>query len=169
VKHAQQHRHPANVARHDKRDLGQRAADGVARAIGSWRFILIQTAVIAAWITVNAVAIAHRWDPYPFILLNLLFSTQAAYAAPVLQLSQNRQAEHDRTRAEHDYEVNETTLTLTREVHALTTEVHALTAEMHRLAVQQAAAPAVHDPAGTAGHAPGAQPGSSRAKKAGSS
>jgi uncharacterized membrane protein len=97
------HQHPANVARHDETSRGGRAADRVAAFMGSWRFIGIQTAIITVWITLNAVALVHHWDPYPFILLNLLFSTQAAYAAPILQLATNRQSEHDRVRAEHDY------------------------------------------------------------------
>lgn len=110
-------KHPANVNRHDARDFGQRAADAVATAIGSWKFIMIQSMIIIVWITINVVAIQFQWDPYPFILLNLLFSTQAAYAAPILQLSQNRQSEHDRDRAEHDYETNMQTFKLTREIH----------------------------------------------------
>ncbi len=108
------HRHPANVARHDEQGFGGRAADRVAAFMGSWRFIGIQTAIIVAWIGVNVVAVALRWDPYPFILLNLLFSTQAAYAAPILQLAQNRQTEHDRVKAEHDYLTNRKTIALLR-------------------------------------------------------
>ena len=98
------HNHPANKAIHDEATAGQRAAETVARNLGSWRFIAIQTGIILAWIALNAVAWAGRWDKYPWILLNLLFSTQAAYAAPILQLAQNRQSEHDRLRAEADHE-----------------------------------------------------------------
>lgn len=112
------HRHPANVARHDEQGLGGRAADRVAAFMGSWRFIGLQTAVILVWIGVNVAAVAMRWDPYPFILLNLLFSTQAAYAAPILQLAQNRQSEHDRIKAEHDYLTNAQTLVLLRSIAA---------------------------------------------------
>ncbi|WP_084588876.1 DUF1003 domain-containing protein [Micromonospora globosa] len=65
-------------------------ADSVTSIFGSWRFIIIQTGIVVAWIAANVVAVLHRWDPYPFILLNLLFSTQAAYAAPLILLSQNR-------------------------------------------------------------------------------
>ena len=111
------HKHPANVAQHDELTFGDRLADLVGANIGSWRFIMIQSVVIVLWITVNIVVVALRFDPYPFILLNLVFSTQAAYAAPILQLSQNRQAEHDRLRAEHDYEVNQEALQLIREIH----------------------------------------------------
>lgn len=98
------HAHPANQALHDRATRGQRAAEVVAANLGSWRFIGIQTAVITVWIALNAVAWAGRWDPYPWILLNLVFSTQAAYAAPILQLAQNRQSEHDRLRAEADHD-----------------------------------------------------------------
>jgi uncharacterized membrane protein len=77
---------------------------------GSWRFIIIQTGIVAVWIAVNLIAVIYRWDPYPFILLNLLFSTQAAYAAPLILLSQNRQADTDRVKAEHDYRVNQLAL-----------------------------------------------------------
>jgi uncharacterized membrane protein len=77
---------------------------------GSWRFIIIQTGIVAVWIALNLIAVIYRWDPYPFILLNLVFSTQAAYAAPLILLSQNRQADTDRVKAEHDYRVNQLAL-----------------------------------------------------------
>jgi uncharacterized membrane protein len=85
---------------------GQRLADTVAATIGSWRFIAIQSMAIAAWITGNALAGSSAWDPYPFILLNLLLSFQAAYTAPAIMMSQNRQSELDRKHAENDYEIN---------------------------------------------------------------
>lgn len=66
--------------------------------------------IVALWIALNLLLVIRHWDPYPFILLNLVFSTQAAYAAPLILLSQNRQADTDRIRAEHDYEVNQTAL-----------------------------------------------------------
>lgn len=100
------HRHPANQRRHDRRTRGERLADQVTAVFGSWRFIIVQTVAVVAWIGVNLIAFARHWDPYPFILLNLLFSTQAAYAAPLILLSQNRQADTDRIKAEHDYGVN---------------------------------------------------------------
>ena len=100
-----QWRHPANRHR-DRQRQGERIADQVTRVFGSWRFIVVQTVIVLAWIALNLVAVAYRWDPYPFILLNLLFSTQAAYAAPLILLSQNRQADIDRLTAEHDYRVN---------------------------------------------------------------
>ena len=85
---------------------GQRLADGVAATIGSWRFIAIQSTAIALWITGNVVVGANAWDPYPFILLNLLLSFQAAYTAPAIMMSQNRQSELDRRHAQTDYEIN---------------------------------------------------------------
>jgi len=83
----------------------------VTGVFGSWRFIIVQTVAVVAWIGINLIAFARHWDPYPFILLNLLFSTQAAYAAPLILLSQNRQADTDRIKAEHDYGVNRLALT----------------------------------------------------------
>jgi uncharacterized membrane protein len=85
---------------------GQRLADGVASTIGSWRFIVLQSTAIALWITGNALSGSAAWDPYPFILLNLLLSFQAAYTAPAIMMSQNRQSELDRRHAESDYEIN---------------------------------------------------------------
>ena len=86
--------------------LGQRLADAVARTIGSWRFIIFQSTAITIWITGNVLTGKGAWDPYPFILLNLLLSFQAAYTAPAIMMSQNRQSELDRRHAESDYEVN---------------------------------------------------------------
>lgn len=86
--------------------FGQRLADSVATGMGSWRFIIIQTAIVAAWMILNVVGFLHHWDVYPFILLNLLFSTQAAYAAPIIMMAQNRQSERDRHHAEQDYKTN---------------------------------------------------------------
>jgi uncharacterized membrane protein len=102
-------RHPAN-RRLDRRDRAERIADQVTGIFGSWRFIVVQTVIVTAWIALNLLAVAYRWDPYPFILLNLVFSTQAAYAAPLILLSQNRQADIDRITAEHDYRVNQVAL-----------------------------------------------------------
>lgn len=86
--------------------LGQRVADGTARLLGSWTFIIAQTVFVAVWVALNLLAWVKKWDPYPFILLNLMFSVQAAYAGPVLMMSQNRQAERDRYQAQSDYETN---------------------------------------------------------------
>lgn len=85
---------------------GQRLADLVARTVGSWWFIVFQSSAIAVWITANAFVGKAAWDPYPFILLNLLLSFQAAYTAPAIMMSQNRQSELDRKHAEDDYEIN---------------------------------------------------------------
>jgi uncharacterized membrane protein len=85
---------------------GQRIADGVAATMGSWPFIITQTIILALWIALNVLAWIRHWDPYPFILLNLALSFQAAYAAPFIMMSQNRQADIDRRRAEEDYHVN---------------------------------------------------------------
>jgi uncharacterized membrane protein len=85
---------------------GQRLADRVASTIGSWRFIIFQSTGIVLWIVGNARSGANAWDPYPFILLNLLLSFQAAYTAPAIMMSQNRQSELDRRHAQNDYEIN---------------------------------------------------------------
>jgi len=87
-------------------DAFGRFSEGIARFLGTGRFLMAQTVLVAAWITVNVVAVRFRWDPYPFILLNLAFSTQAAYAAPLILLAQNRQDDRDRAQAELDREVN---------------------------------------------------------------
>ena len=79
-----------------------RFSERVARLLGTGKFLLWQTVLVAVWITINLFAVRLRWDPYPFILLNLAFSTQAAYAAPLILLAQNRQADRDRVQAEED-------------------------------------------------------------------
>jgi uncharacterized membrane protein len=86
--------------------IGQKIADQVAATMGSWRFIIIQTTILIAWIVLNITAYVQRWDPYPFILLNLALSFQAAYAAPFIMMSQNRQQDIDRKEAENDYQIN---------------------------------------------------------------
>jgi uncharacterized membrane protein len=88
------------------RTLGQRVSDTVAKAVGSWPFIIAQSVLVAIWVALNLIGWVRHWDPYPFILLNLLFSVQAAYTAPVIMMSQNRQAERDRAQAQADYETN---------------------------------------------------------------
>ena len=85
---------------------GQRIADAVASTMGSWRFIIIQSTLLLGWVTLNMTAWYEHWDPYPFILLNLALSFQAAYAAPFIMMSQNRQQEIDRKSAENDHQVN---------------------------------------------------------------
>ncbi len=86
--------------------MGDRISDQVAAVMGSWPCIIIQSILLAVWVGLNAVAWIKHWDPYPFILLNLMLSFQAAYAAPIIMMSQNRQATIDRQNAQHDYEVN---------------------------------------------------------------
>ena len=86
--------------------VGDRAADRVAATMGSWPFIIIQTVILLIWIVLNVTAYVQRWDPYPFILLNLALSFQAAYAAPFIMMSQNRQATIDRAAAQTDYGIN---------------------------------------------------------------
>ena len=89
-----------------KLTLGQSIADGVAATMGSWPFIIVQSGILLIWIVLNITAYVQQWDPYPFILLNLALSFQAAYAAPFIMMSQNRQQDIDRRAAEHDYQVN---------------------------------------------------------------
>ena len=86
--------------------LGQRIADVVAATMGSWSFIIIQSIFLAIWIVLNITAYVENWDPYPFILLNLALSFQAAYAAPFIMMSQNRQQDVDRKAADHDHQIN---------------------------------------------------------------
>jgi uncharacterized membrane protein len=85
---------------------GQKIADTVAATMGSWRFIIIQSIILLIWIILNITAYVKQWDPYPFILLNLALSFQAAYAAPFIMMSQNRQQDIDRKQAENDYQIN---------------------------------------------------------------
>ena len=86
--------------------FGQKLADKVANGMGSWTFIISQTIFVILWMALNAVGWMYHWDIYPFILLNLLFSTQAAYAAPIIMMAQNRQNERDRIQAQKDYQTN---------------------------------------------------------------
>lgn len=99
-------RSPAQQTHRPPLTVGDRIADKVAAVMGSWPFIIIQSILLAFWVSLNVVALIKHWDPYPFILLNLMLSFQAAYAAPIIMMSQNRQASIDRHDAQHDYEVN---------------------------------------------------------------
>ena len=83
-------------------DWFARLSEKIARFLGTGRFLAVQTLIVIVWILLNVAAVRLRWDPYPFILLNLAFSTQAAYAAPLILLAQNRQADRDRVQAEED-------------------------------------------------------------------
>ena len=100
------HRSTAALADDIPITSGQRIADAVAATMGSWRFIIIQSTILVAWLTLNITAWVNHWDPYPFILLNLALSFQAAYAAPFIMMSQNRQQDVDRAKAETDYRIN---------------------------------------------------------------
>jgi len=93
-------RHPVNVALHTNAPLGVRIANAVTGFMGSWKFIILQTIVVAAWVAGNVYLVFH-FDPYPFIFLNLAFSTQAAYAAPLILLASNQSAVRDRATLEH--------------------------------------------------------------------
>jgi uncharacterized membrane protein len=95
------HRHPVNIAHYDQATRGQRVADRVTGFMGSWPFILIQTVIVLIWLGGNIYLLSQPFDPFPFILLNLAFSTQAAYAAPLILLAGNRQALRDRMTLEH--------------------------------------------------------------------
>lgn len=110
-----------------RRTPGQAVADEIARRMGSWPFIIIQSLILVAWIMLNTWGLFGHWDPYPYILLNLALSFQAAYAAPIIMMSQNRQASKDRLEAEHDYRVN-----LHSEM-----EIAALAATINQLADEQ--------------------------------
>jgi uncharacterized membrane protein len=98
--------HMQNEAAKDQLTTGQRIADTVASNMGSWRFIIIQSTILFLWVVANVTAWIFHWDPYPFILLNLALSFQAAYAAPFIMMSQNRQQDIDRQAAESDYKIN---------------------------------------------------------------
>ncbi|MDB5265211.1 MAG: hypothetical protein JWN64_782 [Parcubacteria group bacterium] len=89
-----------------ERSTGERVADAVASYMGSWKFIILQSVLVILWIFLNMAAFSFHWDPWPFILLNLLFSTQAAYAAPIIMMAQNRAADRDRQQALADYQTN---------------------------------------------------------------
>ncbi|MBP2161404.1 MULTISPECIES: DUF1003 domain-containing protein [Asticcacaulis] len=86
--------------------FGDRVSDRIAAVVGSWNFIIIQSLILFGWIVLNITAWINHWDPYPFILLNLVLSFQAAFTAPIIMMAQNRQAAIDRQRAELDYQVN---------------------------------------------------------------
>ena len=111
--HRKRHRQslPTQITAHVEQPIepltvGQKISDVVARTVGSWKFIIIQSVCILGWITYNSVNNANVWDPYPYILLNLMLSFQAAYTAPAIMMSQNRLSEIDRQQASNDFEVN---------------------------------------------------------------
>jgi len=106
--------------------FGSRLADSVANGMGSWNFIIIQTVLVVLWMGLNMVAFVKHWDVYPFILLNLVFSTQAAYAAPIIMMAQNRQNERDRLQAQADYQTN---IDAKLEIEALAIKLNSLEVE----------------------------------------
>ncbi len=110
----------------DKQTFGNKLADAVANGMGSWTFIIIQTALVILWMGLNVLGFCYHWDVYPFILLNLLFSTQAAYAAPIIMMSQNRQSERDREQAQADYQTN---ISAKEEIEALQKKLNSIEVE----------------------------------------
>ncbi|MFN8537692.1 MAG: DUF1003 domain-containing protein, partial [Thermomicrobiales bacterium] len=130
--------HARNVNELHDRGLsaGERVADGVAALIGSWRFIIVQSVLLIGWICLNVIGAIRHWDPYPFILLNLALSFQAAYSAPIIMMSQNRQAAKDRLQADEDYRVN---VLAEHEIARIQAHVEGLVVERwdHLIALQQ--------------------------------
>ena len=106
-----EHHHPpiknVNETFDKQLTFGQRASDRIANIVGSWPFIIVQSILLTMWVVLNVAAVIHHWDPYPFILMNLVLSMQAAYTAPVIMMSQNRQADRDRLEAHNDYIINQ--------------------------------------------------------------
>ena len=107
---------------------GQRIADSVANGMGSWAFIIGQSIFVVVWMALNVIGFIEHWDAYPFILLNLIFSTQAAYAAPIIMMAQNRQSERDRVQAQEDYDTN---VEAKKEIEAL--QIHLSSIETEKL------------------------------------
>jgi len=105
---------------------GQRIADSVAKGMGSWGFIIAQSIFVLIWMTMNVIGFVQHWDPYPFILLNLIFSTQAAYAAPIIMMAQNRQSDRDRLQALADFDTN---LEAKKEIEALQVQLNKIETE----------------------------------------
>jgi uncharacterized membrane protein len=113
---ATDHLHPVNQVHIDEATLGERLADRVAAVLGSWPFLITQSALIALWVSLNVIGFVNHWDPYPFILLNLCFSLQAAYTGPILLVAGNRQSQLDRLRLEHTAAVEEASEKMTIEI-----------------------------------------------------
>jgi uncharacterized membrane protein len=130
-------RRATRFAAHYDPDAFGRLSETIARFFGTARYLVVQTVLVIVWIGVNVAWIAGQWDPFPFILLNLVFSTQAAYAAPLILLAQNRQAERDRIQAEDDRRTSERTRSeaefLAREVAAARITLGRIEATLARL------------------------------------
>jgi uncharacterized membrane protein len=108
--------------------FGQKLSDKVAAMMGSWRFIIYQSVLVMMWVVFNLIGYRYHWDPYPFILLSVLFSAQAAYSGPIIMMSQNRQSERDRVQATADYETN---VSAKKEIEQL--QLHLSSIEMEKL------------------------------------
>ena len=128
-------RRPTRLGAHYDPDAFGRLSEGIARFFGTARYLVVQTILVILWIGINVLAVRLQWDAYPFILLNLAFSTQAAYAAPLILLAQTRQAERDQAHAEwaakHTEAIAEQHQELLQQNTKLTEEIHRLTADLH--------------------------------------
>ena len=112
-----------NTEKETRYTVGQRAADQIAKFAGSWAFIFSFTGVLIVWMVINGLLASRAFDPYPFILLNLVLSCVAAIQAPLIMMSQNRQEEKDRRRAENDYKVNLKTEIMIEDLHDKMNEI----------------------------------------------
>ncbi len=117
--------------------LGQRAADWVVAKVGSWGFIIGQSSLLGIWAVLNVTAWINHWDPYPFILMNLVLSLQAAYTAPMIMMSQNRQAARDRIEAHNDYEINQKAEIEIRAIMEILEAQNRAIAELHSLLIDK--------------------------------
>ena len=114
---------------------GERIGDMVVAGMGSWRFIIAQTVIVTLWILLNVVEVVLKpWDPYPFILLNLAFSTQAAYAAPLILMSSNRQSAKDEARDDLESREVEDLHSMTSRIHTITLTQADLMSDVHAIA-----------------------------------
>lgn len=123
----------ANEVVKEQLTFGQRASDWIADKVGSWEFIIGQSTLLFIWAILNVTAWVQHWDPYPFILMNLVLSLQAAYTAPMIMMSQNRKADRDRIEAHIDYEIN---LKAETEIKAILENLDAqniVIAELHKM------------------------------------
>jgi uncharacterized membrane protein len=128
----------ANEVVKEQLTVGQRASDWIAEKVGSWEFIIGQSALLTLWAILNVTAWVRHWDPYPFILMNLVLSLQAAYTAPMIMMSQNRKTDRDRIEAHIDYEINlkaETEIKIILDnleaQNIVITEIHKMLEEVH--------------------------------------
>jgi len=129
-------KHPVLQHLEDDRTRGERMADSVVKGIGTWRFLIVQFCIIIVWMCANVYFLRHvgtkAFDPYPFILLNLVLSIQAAVTGPLLLLAGNRQQQKDRELANNDFEVNEASLQLLHEARDLLDDTHDLVHDLHK-------------------------------------